>query len=58
MAELPPQQLEHGGGALSVDVCVFVSSPQFPFILTTDQLEEFDVTVEGLVLVFPQFLDY
>lgn len=58
VAELPPQQLEHGGGTLRVHVLLVEPPRQLALVLVANHLEELDVTVQGLVFVFTEFFDY
>lgn len=58
VAEFPPQQFEHSGSTLRVDVLLIEPSCKFPLIFVSNHLEELDVPVEGLVLVFSKFLDH
>jgi hypothetical protein len=46
-------EIEHGRGALRVDVLFIVSSRQFLFVFVPDHLEEVDVSIQGFVLVQP-----
>lgn len=52
MAQLVPQQVEHSRRTLRIDVLFVVPSGQLPLVLRSHHLEELDMTVEGLILVF------
>ena len=58
MTQLPPQQLKHGGRALSVDVLLVEPSSELPLIFIAHHLEELDVPIQRLVFVFSKFLDH
>lgn len=51
VAELPPQQIEHRGGALRVHVFLLELPRQLLLVLVPHHLEEIQMPVQGLVLV-------
>lgn len=58
VTDLTTQQLEHGAGALSVHVLFVIPAAKFLLVFVADHLKEVNVSVQGLVLIFSEFLDH
>lgn len=57
VAQLPPEQVEYGSGALSVDMLFLKLPGQLLLVLVPHHLEKVQVSVQGLVLVLPELVD-